>query len=329
MPTKAPKSQNKQMKERHHAPCAILLADVEGRPDAPKKVELMRAGRYEYETWMGRELLTIDEALFSSIQTNFQANVRKIKLAVDYCHENWDKAAGWIESLELSEDGQTLSAQIEWTPEGRRAVAEKEFCYISAEFHPNYRDNETGKTYGPTLFGAGLTNRPFIKGMKHVELSENQGDEPMTEQEIKELQDTLAAAQQKNTELEAKVTELSTKVEASEKAAAEAAKKNEFDVMLSEGKVVEAQRAPFMSGDMKAFVAAAKAVNLTERGHGASGEPEGAADSKSKTPAQDKVLELAEKKQTERADLDVAQAISLVLSENAELRTQYEKEVAV
>ncbi len=47
-----------------------------------------------------------------------------------------------------------------------------------------------------------------------------------------------------------------------------AEKKNKFDVMLSEGKVVEAQRDAFMIGDMEKFTAAQKPLNLSERGHG-------------------------------------------------------------
>ena len=44
---------------------------------------------------------------------------------------------------------------------------------MSPDFTFNYVDNETLNEYGPTLFGAGLTNRPVIKNMEPViQLSE-------------------------------------------------------------------------------------------------------------------------------------------------------------
>jgi phage I-like protein len=311
-------------------PQLIQLSEQDGQMSAPKRIELLRAGRYEYETFFGREILTIDKPMLASMKSNYDAEIRRTKLAIDYGHESGGPAAGWIGAVELSEDGQGLFIAPEWTPPGASAVANKEYCYISAEFHLNYRDNETGKTHGPTLFGAGLTNRPFIKGMKPVELSEgaHKGDN-MTQEEIKKLQDDLAAAQKQNAELGAQVKSLAEKVEATEKAKAATEKEAAFAKLLSEGKAVPAQKEAFMSGDMVKFSELAQPVKLQEQGHGRTdtGTVE-ASDSKSKTPAQDKVLKLARQKAKEE-ELSLSDAISAVLCEDSTLNAEYLKEVQV
>ena len=72
----------------------------------------------------------------------------------------------------LSENGEELWATVDWTEGGEKSVRRKEYRYLSADFQFNYTDNETLQEYGPTLFGAGLTNRPVVKGMAPTILSE-------------------------------------------------------------------------------------------------------------------------------------------------------------
>lgn len=320
------------MKSFRVIPTAITLAEVgaDGVQEIPKRIELLRVGRYERVGFFGdRSLLTIDTELLSSLKKNFDAKTLRIDPAVDYSHANWDKAAGWIRGVELSDDNSTLYIVPEWTPAGKQSVLDKEFCYISAEFHPDYRDNETGKSYGPTLFGAGLTNRPFIKGMKSVELSETQEDATMTEQEIKELQEKLAESEAKVVSLTTDVTSLTEKVQKNEETIKAAEQNKTFDKMLSEGKACEAQRAAFLNGDMAAFAANAKAVKLDEAGHGGEGGEEEGGDINSKTPAQDKVLSLAEKARKENPKLDEQAAISQVLLADEKLNAEYVKETTI
>ncbi len=306
----------------------------------PRKVPGMRTGTFIHPA--NGKKFTITKSHLASIKKNFDAKVRGIDIAVDYKHDSADIAAGWVKAIELSEDGATLTPEIDWTPGAEKKLSEKEFRYISADFHPDYQDNETMKKHGPTLLGFGLTNRPVIKGMKPaVELSEpTQGDETMelSEQQVAEykaLITVLAEAKiapadlgKKLSELTTKVEELTAKVGTSEAALKLAEKEKGFNVMLSEGKVCEAQRKPFLDGDMEAFAKNAKAVNLNEQGTGKEGD--GAPAKKdSKTPAQDKVLELAEKLISEKKVSDLGKAVSLVLSENPKLNTEYIAETAV
>jgi uncharacterized coiled-coil protein SlyX len=106
-----------------------------------------------------------------------------------------------------------------------------------------------------------------------------------------------------------------------------AEKKTEFDKMLSEGKVVEAQREPFMKNDMKAFTSAAQPLKLSDVGHGGEGvkPPQG----DEKKTAQDQVIEKANVLLSEKKAGSMTEAIRNVLLSDSKLKSEYEKEVAV
>ena len=83
-------------------------------------------------------------------------------------------------------------ARVDWTPNGEKILAEKEFRYLSAEFDVDYTDNETPDiSHGTVLLGAGLTNRPVIKRMDAViTLSENSLQRDKMKTETKEIETT-------------------------------------------------------------------------------------------------------------------------------------------
>lgn len=90
----------------------------------------------------------------------------------------------------------------------------------------------------------------------------------------------------------------------------------EFTVLLSEGKACVAQKDAFLKGDMKEFIAKAQPLNLSEKGS-----------NKVITNVSDALSEikkLADEKMKANNKLDRGEAISLVLSENDELRKAYE-----
>jgi phage I-like protein len=159
-----------------------------------EEVQLLRTGNYTHEQY-GQMVITTET--LKSFVKNFSEKVRKIDLAIDYKHNADDIAAGWIKELYLSEDGQSLWAKVDWTPNGKRVLGEKEFRYLSAEFLMQYQDNESLKKYGPTLTGAGLTNRPFVKGMEPVvnlsEVSQEKDTMPTIEELMKQIQALQAA----------------------------------------------------------------------------------------------------------------------------------------
>jgi len=187
------------------------------------KLEIMRVGKWDHPLYGAFEITEQD---IKDFVKTFEDNVRGVDLCIDLEHGETDKkgaAAGWIKSLEESEDGKSLLGEIDWTDLGKEVIEKEEYKYFSPEFKFSYKDNETGKTFKNVLFGGGLTNRPFIKNMQPVLLSENitvkereekgmnkklldilKLSETATEEEIKEAVNKLVES---NTSLEIKLTE--------------------------------------------------------------------------------------------------------------------------
>lgn len=297
-----------------------------------RDVQILRAGKFFHNDV---EIEITKEDLKRMVQ-NFKENVRKIDLMIDFSHESDKEAAAWIQDIYLAEDGQELWAVVDWTEDGEEAVRKKKYRYLSADFQFNYKDNETLQEHGPTLFGAGLTNRPVVKGMAPTILSESKSEEEMTEETKKkmaELEEKLAERDKKIKELEEKITAMEKDKKMAEEKLAEdkklaeekakkdkelAEKKSKFDTMLSEGKVCEAQRDAFMKDDMKEFIEKQAEVKLDENGNNNTPNY----DDKN-TSVEDKILNLAEKKMKEDDSLDIGTAQSLVLAENKELEKEY------
>lgn len=141
-----------------------------------KRIQLLRTGQFTHDQYGKFE---ITKAHLVLMEVNFKKKVRGIDLAVDYKHDRDNIAAGWILSLSLENNGTELWADVDWTPNGVKVLAEKEFRYVSPEFTFDYQNNETLEKFGPVLLGAGLTNRPTIKNMEPVvELSEMYAEKP-------------------------------------------------------------------------------------------------------------------------------------------------------
>lgn len=114
----------------------------------------------------------ISKDMLLAMVSNFKSNAYGQDIFIDVAHKPDDGAAGKI--INLSVKGNRLCAAVEWTEYGIKAVKDRGFQYLSAEFHQNFKDNEAGLEHGPTLLGAGLTVRPVIKHLDPVRLSEGQ-----------------------------------------------------------------------------------------------------------------------------------------------------------
>lgn len=313
----------------------------------PDRVQVIRCGKFS--TPQNGDFEITPEMLLS-FKKNFELNVRGIDLAIDYAHKSEDEAAAWFKTIELSDDGQELWCQVEWTPGGRRALADRKFRYLSADFTFNFINNETKQQYGPTLFGAGLTNRPVIKGMEPVvQLNERTDSMDPKDQKIAELEAKVADLQKaasahpaapaakmvpgqepdgdeqamadlkkKLADAEAKCNEYAEKEKKMMADAVMSEKKTSFDKMLSEGKCVEAQREAFMKDDMKKFVELQAKLNLSEKGHGGAGL---VVDDKSATS---QIIEKA-KKLSEDKKMPMSAAIAQIRKENPKLAEEHDK----
>jgi hypothetical protein len=111
--------------------------------------------------------VNITRKMLQEMIANFDANVYGQDIAVDIAHMHSNGAAGFFRALEIQ--GGKLRGLVEWTPFGVEQVTKKGYRYFSAEYHPNYKNPETGKKHGTLLQGAALTTRPRIKFLDPID----------------------------------------------------------------------------------------------------------------------------------------------------------------
>jgi phage I-like protein len=69
-------------------------------------------------------------------------------------------------------EGDKILADVDWTPSAAKAIREGEYKYVSPEFVALKRDDAGVITQQPKLIAAGLTNRPFLKTLGQITLSD-------------------------------------------------------------------------------------------------------------------------------------------------------------
>lgn len=130
-------------------------------------IQIMKTGSFNHPVY-GEMKITQDD--LQKFKENFDANVRGIKLFADVNHD--DNHAAVAEFKELRVEPGKLMALMEWNAKGEQLIKSGEYKYFSPEFAFSYTDSETGKKYEDVLLGGGITNRPFLKGMQEISLSE-------------------------------------------------------------------------------------------------------------------------------------------------------------
>jgi len=292
----------------------INLSAPEENNSTPQKYQLMKAGIFGY--WAPGDMILTKE-VFLSFCDNFKKKVRGTDLAVDYAHNKFNEAAGWIKSLELSEDGTKLFCEIDWTPRAQKMLTDKEYRYISAEFSYGYED-ENGVKCGPTLFGAGLTNRPFLINMQPLtELSDQQRKQKMEmELKLKELEGKYNLLSETIKEKNNKISELEKKIELDSKNIV-------FNEMLNAGKVCEAQRQPWLEGNVVKFAELQQPVKLSAIGHSDNKTPTDSNANLSAEQAEEKLLAMALELQA-KEKIPYIDAVKRINKENPELSKKYQ-----
>lgn len=326
-------------------PVRVLLGEEgKGFEEVPQRVQLMRTCSFFHERY-GK--VDITRQMFDEMKVNFEAKVRGIDLMIDYAHDSEREAAGWIkgleivENLELGED--QLWAIVDWTPVGRRTLADKEFAYLSADFDKDYKDNEQPlKKFGTVLLGAGLTNRPVIKKMNPaIQLSEYSTqvinkETTMTDEQkaaevklaqVNKLMEDMGVASIEDlmkaiAEMKSKNGEMMEEKQLSEK-------KVKLSELFSKGKITKAQQDEAIKLKGEVFDGFVKLAELNEgiktNEVGDTGNKDGGGDNSEVDP-EDKLIELSEAMAKEKK-IDISSAISIVLSENKELKKAYYKKV--
>ncbi len=139
-------------------------------------IQIAKCGEFVSQRY-GEFAITRED--LSTMLHNFQNITPKAptRLPIDVDHlsmspeKPWDGvAAGWINDLALRDDGDTLWALVEWTPQGAAAIKDKQYQFVSPSFVKDYTD-KSGERIGTTLLAAAITNHPFLEGMAALTLS--------------------------------------------------------------------------------------------------------------------------------------------------------------
>lgn len=105
---------------------------------------------------------------------NIKAKARGIDPSINYDHINMGEAAGWVTDADSKPDG--LWLLVEWTEPAREKIRKRLYRYFSSEFDDEWEDPKTHTRFQDVLYGGALTNRPFLKDLVPVNLSELTGD---------------------------------------------------------------------------------------------------------------------------------------------------------
>jgi len=163
---------------------ASLAKEVQAAVE-PKWNQLFVAGTFYRQDFP--EGITLDVKAFEAMVENWKASGRP-ELCVDYFH--WggsnvtqvpieDKvASGWIQRLRVRNG--VLEGLIKWTDKARAKIEAEELKYFSPYFQMDALDRTSGKNQGPTLFGGGLLNDPFLTSLPAVAASAVQPTTPET-----------------------------------------------------------------------------------------------------------------------------------------------------
>jgi hypothetical protein len=107
----------------------------------------------------------------SRFAKNLTDRIRGIDTAIDYDHRaHGGDAAGWVRKAEPRSDG--LWVFVEWTKSAYAKIKEGAYRYFSPEFVDEWEHPETRVKFQDVLLGGGITNRPFLKNLVPINMTE-------------------------------------------------------------------------------------------------------------------------------------------------------------
>ena len=136
-------------------------------------IQAMPLGKYTHPIYGVIELTAERIARFAD---NVNKKVRGQDLDIDYDHKaKTDEAAGWVVKADARNDG--LWLLVSWTEKARQLIKDRAYRYFSPEFTDSWKHPKSGETFTDVLAGGGITNRPFLKDIVPINLSEFFSDE--------------------------------------------------------------------------------------------------------------------------------------------------------
>jgi phage I-like protein len=154
-------------------------------------IQGMPLGTYEHPLF-GE--ITFDADRVKRFADSVTTKVRGQDLDIDYDHKADTKiAAGWVKTAEVrGNDG--LFLKIQFTEKARKHLHDGEYRYFSPEYQDEWEHPKTKQVHKDVLFGGALTNRPFLKDIMPINLSEvfdNAGKPMTTSEEAKNIRTKL------------------------------------------------------------------------------------------------------------------------------------------
>lgn len=116
----------------------------------------------------------IDASLtkINGLADSVKKKVRGIDPSINLNHDNEspDGAAAWVKDAQVRSDGLWLF--VDFVKDAAAKVKEKKFKYFSIEFADEWEDPQ-GNIFKDVVVGGALTNRPFMKNLVPINLSES------------------------------------------------------------------------------------------------------------------------------------------------------------
>jgi len=129
-------------------------------------VHALPLGDYKHPTY-GTLSFTADR--IKAFADNVKSKIRGVDPSINYEHNNESVAAGWVKNAEPRADGLWLF--VEWVKDAAQAIKDKKWRYFSSEFEDEWTDSQ-GNKHKDVILGGALTNRPFMKNLVPINLSE-------------------------------------------------------------------------------------------------------------------------------------------------------------
>ena len=169
-----------------------------GNGNFSKWIQAMPLGKYMHPM---HGVIDITPERVARFADNVNKGVRGQALDIDYDHKQHNgKAAGWVQKAEARPDG--LWILVEWVKEAWDDIKSGAYRYFSPEFVDEWVHPASQSKFSDVLFGGGITNRPFLKGILPINLSEiiaesetNEGNLMFTDEQRAELLAKLGLAE--------------------------------------------------------------------------------------------------------------------------------------
>ena len=153
-------------------------------------IQAMTLGKYRHPEY-GK--ITFTPERLARFADSINKRVTGIQPDIDYDHKaKTDVAAGWVQQAEVRDDG--LWILVEWTKKAYQAIKDKEYKYFSPEFVDSWVHPKSGAKFIDVMRGGALTNRPFLKDIAQLQLSEideQEQEQFMDKNTIKKLAEEL------------------------------------------------------------------------------------------------------------------------------------------